>query len=219
MEYPIGVVRALVRKSLDENEVSMALIEQNADTDTLSLSAIVDQKIEQAARLVQEMAPRKLLDGGEPFPDTTIRWFGEPGNGSGYVKLPADFQRLCAFRMSDWHRPVNDAIAEGDAAYAIQSSMFKGVHGSPWKPVCAIATRTPGRVLEFYSCDGGEDVSVYIAQYYPYPTIKSNGKIRICDSLLHPTVEYAAGLASIAIGEETHGAALISNAAKHLKAE
>jgi hypothetical protein len=72
--------------------------------------------------------------------------------------------------------------------------------------------------LEFYSCDGGEDVSVSIARYYPYPSIV-DGQIRICKDLVSPTVEYAAGLASIAIGEETHGTALISNAAKHLKAE
>jgi hypothetical protein len=218
MIYSIGAIRAMVRKSLDENEVSTALIEQNADTDTLSLNAIIEQKIEQAARLVQEMAPRKLLDEGAEFPDTTISWDGEPGHGSGYVSLPEDYQRLCAFRMSDWHRPVNDAIAEGDAAYAIQSSRYKGVRGGPWKPVCAVATRNSGRVLEFYSCDGGADVFVSVARYYPYPSI-ANGKIRICAGLLPPTVEYAAGLASIAIGEETHGTALISNAAKYLKAE
>lgn len=218
MLYTIGEIRALVRKSLDENEVSVALIEQNDDTDTLSLNAIIEQKIEQAARLVQEMAPRKLLDGGVIFPSTAITWDGEPGHGSGYVPLPDDYQRLCAFRMSDWHRPVNDAIAEGEPAYAIQSSRYKGVHGGPWKPVCAVATRNNGRVLEFYSCDGGADVTVSIARYYPYPSIVG-GNIRICKDLLQPTVEYAAGLASTAIGEETHGTALISNAAKFLKAE
>lgn len=218
MLYSIDVIRAMVRKSLDENEVSTALIEQNADTDTLSLNAIIEQKIEQAARLVQEMAPRKLLDEGVDFPDATVRWDSEPGHGSGYVPLPDDYQRLCAFRMSDWHRPVNDAIAEGDAAYAIQSSRYKGVRGGPWKPVCAVATRSRGRVLEFYSCDGGNSVSVSIARYYPYPSIVG-GNIRICKDLVQPTVEYAAGLASIAIGEETHGTALISNAAKYLKAE
>lgn len=218
MLYPIDTIRQMVRKSMDENEVSTALIEQNADTDTLSLDAIIEQKIEQAARLVQEMSPRKLLDEGAPFPDTTVQWDGEPGFGSGYVKLPDDYQRLCAFRMSDWYRPVNDAISEGDAAYAIQSSRYKGVRGGPWKPVCAVATRDVGRVLEFYSCDGGPSVSVSIARYYPYPSI-SDSHIRICKALVQPTVEYAAGLASIAIGEETHGAALISNAAKHLKAE
>lgn len=218
MLYPIDTVRAMVRKSLDENEVSTALIAQNADTDTLSLNAIIEQKIEQAARLVQEMSPRKLLDEGVAFPDTTITWDAEPGKGSGHVPLPADYQRLCSFRMSDWHRPVNEAIAEGDAAYVIQSSRFKGVHGGPWRPVCAVATRSRGRVMEFYSCEGGENVSVTIARYYPYPSI-SGGQIRICKDLLQPTIEYAAGLASIAIGEETHGTALISNAAKHLKAE
>lgn len=218
MLYSIDAIRAMVRKSLDENEVSTALIEQNADTDTLSLNAIIEQKIEQAARLVQEMAPRKLLDEGVDFPDITIRWDGEPGHSSGCVPLPEDYQRLCTFRMSDWHRPVNDAIAEGDAAYAIQSSRYKGVRGGQWKPVCAVATRSSGRVMEFYSCDGGGGVSVLVARYYPYPSIR-DGKIRICDGLVHPTIEYAAGLASIAIGEETHGTALISNAAKHLKAE
>lgn len=218
MLYSIDAIRAMVRKSLDENEVSTALIAQNADTDTLSLNDIIEQKIEQAARLVQEMAPRKLLDEGVSFPDTSIKWDGEPGYGSGYIPLPDDYQRLCTFRMSDWHRPVNDAIAEGDAAYAIQSSRYKGVRGGPWKPVCAVATRYSGRVLEFYSCDSGEDAHVAFARYYPYPSIK-NGQIRICKNLVYPTVEYAAGLASIAIGEETHGTALISNAAKHLKAE
>ena len=218
MLYSIDAIRAMVRKSLDENEVSTALIDQNADTDTLSLNAIIEQKIEQAARLVQEMAPRKLLDEGVNFPDTRIYWDGEPGHGSGYVPLPDDYQRLCAFRMSDWHRPVNDAVAEGDAAYVIQSSRYKGVRGGPWKPVCAVATRSNWRVMEFYSCDGGSGVSVSIARYYPYPSIK-DGQIRICKDLVSPTVEYAAGLASIAIGEETHGTALISNAAKYLKAE
>ena len=218
MLYTIGEIRALVRKSLDENEVSVALIEQNDDTDTLSLNAIIDQKIEQAARLVQEMAPRKLLDGGMPIPLLSVSWDGEPGHGSGYIRLPDDYQRLCTFRMSDWHRPVNDAISEGDAAYAIQSSRYKGVRGGPWKPVCVVATRELGRVLEFYSCDGGMGTHVSVAHYYPYPSIV-DGEIRICENLVQPTVAYAAGLTSLAIGEETHGTALISNAAKYLKTE
>lgn len=194
-----------VRTAMDENAHADAL-RLEEDSDTLDIDGIIRSKIEEAVRFVTSSAPVELLDGGVPFADS-LYWCE---NGSGWVQLPDDFFRLIVFRMSDWSRPVYNAISALDARYPLQHSKFAGVRGSAQKPVVAIVQSPTGRRLEFYSC---KDTSAHVMQavYYPYPMIDRDGGIDIPERLVRPVVYEAAGLSLQAIGSEA-AAAMFENA-------
>lgn len=193
-----------VRTAMDENAHADAL-RLEEDSDTLDIDGIIRSKIEEAVRYVTSSAPVELLDGGISFADS-ICW-GEMR--SGWVQLPDDFFRLIVFRMSDWSRPVYEAISALDARYPLQHSKFAGVRGSAQKPVVAIVQSPTGRRLEFYSC---KDNSAHVMQavYFPYPKIDRGGGIDIPERLVRPAVYEAAGLSLQAIGSEA-AAAMFEN--------
>ena len=138
------------------------------------------------------------LEPGNSFADS-IAWDEEVGKGPGWTVLPNDFHRLICFKMSDWERPVYSAILPNDPLYALQKSRFAGVRGNTQKPVCAIVMRPVGRVLEFYSCNKGEDVSIDLAVYLPISKIKDEG-INICERCYKSVVYKVAGLAAVSMG-------------------
>ncbi|WP_042368865.1 hypothetical protein [Bacteroides neonati] len=213
MNYSIQDIVREVRKALDENEVHASFIE---DVYTLSLNAIIEQKIPDAVRSVTEAAPSRLLDGGVAFA-TTLNWeSGTVGKGMGYALLPDDFMRLVIFQMNDWRRPVVTPIEDTDPLYFLQKSKFSGIRGGIDKPICAITTYPTGKVMEFYSCVGGADVTVKVAKYLPFPTIK-NGSIDVCRNLYTPVIYYIAGLVSNTYKDKEHGDVLFAIANDYLK--
>lgn len=194
MLYRLSEIVRAVRVILDENAVSKQLLDER-DIDTLTLDEIVLSKIADAARITERSAPVNLLDSGNNFGDA-ILW-GDQSSGS--TILPEDFFRLIAFKMSDWSRAVYQAITDRDPRYPLQASKWKGIRGTPEKPVCAIVMRPEGKVLEFYSCKD-DTATVDEAVYLPYPKIENDG-IRICERC-YPAVLYeAAGLSSQSSGE------------------
>ena len=205
-EYPIESLLREVRISLDENPTSESL-KDIGDTETLSLDAIISKNIELAAKIVEVNAPYYMLDGGEGFADkenpqadNSVSWAsGEVGIGFGTVKLPDNFLRLVSFKMSDWDYSVSEAIPDSDPRYAMQFSRFGGIKGNPQRPVVAVVQRSSGLCLQFFSCRGGEGVSVEIAQYIPIPRIAGE-KIAICERLKPAIVKYAAYLTALTIG-------------------
>lgn len=140
-----------VRVAIDMNKGDEPLI-MEGDTDTLTLDEIIMSKLADAVRMVVSEAPLHLLESGHDFGDCDLH-IGD--DGKGFVILPRDFMRLLCFRMSDWTRPVYEAITESDALYGRQSSKWKGVCGSASRPVCAVVRRSEGLVLEFYSSRSG----------------------------------------------------------------
>lgn len=196
--YRISEVLEAVRVALDENMVSKPLTDLG-DIDTLSLNDIIRSKIVEAVRQVHASAPSYLLDGGYHL--DSVQWNSD--NRSGWILLPEDFMRLIVFQMSDWNRPVYYAINEDDEQYALQSSRFKGIKGTPQKPVCVIGIRTEGRVMEFYSSKSNS-ATILRGLYMPYPIIESddNGEyIYICERCFD-AVKYAiASLAVTAYGQ------------------
>jgi len=215
MNYSIQDIIKEVRLALDENEISVPLI-AIADNDTLSLNAIISQKLVHAVRSVTQESPSNLLDGGVSFA-TTVTWeSGVSGKGMGYTTLPDDFMRLVVFQMSDWHRPVLDPIEDSDPIYLLQKSKFSGIRGGVDKPICAITTYPEGKVMEFYSCIGGLTVTVKMAKYIPYPSIV-NDNISICPKLLIPVIYYTAGLVCSTYKDKEHADVLFSIAKDYLK--
>lgn len=202
MVYNIDELMRDVRVCLDQNMTSDALL-QTDDVDTLALDDIVRSKILEAVVRVHTDAPTYLLEEGHNFGDA-IYW-GDLE--SGWVLLPQDFMRLIVFEMSDWERAVYTAISTGDPQYELQRQRVKALRGTAQKPVCAIANRPEGRVLEFYSC---KDESAYVrrAQYLPYPKIDAAGGIDICERC-HTAVVYAtAALVLTTLGEAEKASAL-----------
>ena len=188
-----------VRICLDQNMESDALIE-SGDIDTLALDEIIKSKILEAIQRVHRDAPNYLLEGGHNFGDAV--YWGDME--SGWVLLPQDFLRLVVFEMDDWEQAVYQAISTDDPEYEKQRSRFKGIRGTAQRPVCAIAIRPEGRVLEFYSCKS-EDAQVSRAMYIPYPTIDEDGGVDICERCYNAVIYTAAGLTLLTCGETEKG--------------
>ena len=211
MIFQIDNIMRDVRVCLDENMMSEALLE-SGDIDTLALDDIIRSKILEAVQRVHMDAPNYLLEGGHNFGDA-VYWREME---SGWVLLPPDFMRLVVFEMDDWERAVYQAISTDDPEYEKQRSRFKGIRGTAQRPVCAIAIRPEGRVLEFYSCKSS-DAHVSRAMYIPYPKIDEANGVDICERCYKAVVYTAAGLTLLACGEAERGNALSELAQTFLK--
>ena len=187
------------RICIDETMQSDALIE-SGDIDTLSLDEIIKSKILEAVQRVHRDAPNYLLEGGHNFGDA-VYWRELE---SGWVLLPKDFLRLVVFEMDDWEQAVYQAISTDDPEYEKQRSRFKGIRGTAQRPVCAIAIRPEGRVLEFYSCKS-KNAQVSRAMYIPYPKIDEDGGVDISERCYNAVIYTAAGLTLLTYGETEKG--------------
>lgn len=195
MIYTIREVQRDVRICLDQNMESGQLL-TTGDVDTLTLDEIIKSKIQEAVRAVHSQAPAHMLGLGHNFGETVF-WDTQE---SGHVMLPEDFMRLVVFEMSDWERPLYRAISTEDPEYAHQHSRFKGIRGTPQRPVCAIGIRPEGRVLEFYSCRS-RDAKVRRGVYIPEPQIDCGEGIEISGRCYRAVVYEAAGMVLLTLGE------------------
>lgn len=202
MIYQIDKIVQDVRICIDQNMTSEALIE-SGDIDTLALDEIIKSKILEAIQRVHSEAPNYLLENGHNFGDA-VYW---EDMESGWVLLPQDFLRLVVFEMDDWERAVYTAISTDDPDYEKCRSRFKGIRGTSQKPVCAIAIRPEGRVLEFYSCKT-TDAQVSRAVYIPYPEIDEDGGVDISERCYEAVIYMAAALVLITCGENDKATAL-----------
>lgn len=203
MIYQLQRIVRDVRVAMEENRRSEALI-ADGDVETLGLDELIASKIEQSARWVVLAAPVHMLEG--------TRWFGNivywGEEGAGWTPLPEDFLRLVVFRMSDWERPVYTAITPDNPKYGVQHSRYRGLRGTPQKPVCALVRRSVGLVLEFYSCRS-EDADVDQALYMAVPKVDKGGGIEIPEECYRSMVYHAAGLTLTTMGAGELGSALI----------
>lgn len=202
MVYNISKVMRDVRVCLDQNMTSEQLL-QTDDVDTLAFDNIVRSKILDAVIRVHAYAPPHLLEEGHNFGDAVF--WGDLE--SGWVLLPQDFMRLIVFEMSDWERAVYTAISPTDPEYKYQRQRIKALRGTSQKPVCAIANRPEGKVLEFYSCKS-TDAYVRRAQYLPYPKIDDHNGIDICERCYTAVIYAAASLVLITMGESEKSSVL-----------
>lgn len=211
MIYQLDKIMQDVRICLDQNMTSDALLD-SGDIDTLSLDDIIRSKILEAVQRVHMDAPNYLLEGGHNFGDA-VYWRELE---SGWVLLPPDFMRLVVFEMDDWEQAVYQAISTDDPEYEKQRSRFKGIRGTAQRPVCAIAIRPEGRVLEFYSCKS-KNAQVSRAMYIPYPKIDEDNGVDICERCYNAVVYTAAGLTLLTCGEVEKGNAVSELAQTFLK--
>ena len=198
-----------VRVALDHNMNSTPLADLG-DVDTLSLDDIIRSKVLEGVEQVHKAAPYHLLETGHNFGDAV--YWGELE--SGWVLLPSDFMRLVVFEMDDWERAVYSAISVDDQEYEQQRSRYKGIRGTSQKPICAIATRPEGRVLEFYSCKS-TDAQVSRAVYIPYPKIVDDS-VDVSERCYQAVVYTVAGLTLVALGEVEQSKSLFELAKENL---
>ena len=194
--YQVNPITKDVRIALDQNMISDRLVEIG-DVDTLSLNDIIRSKIEDAVKRVHSEAPYYLLDGGNNLGES-IYW--NEGKNTGWILLPDNFMRLVVFQMDDWERAVYHAMSEDDPEYELQSSKFKGIRGTPQRPVCAIAVRPEGRALEFYSCKSTQ-AQISRAVYMPYPHIDETDGINICKRCYEAVIYTIASLVLVTYGD------------------
>jgi len=187
MIFNVDRIMRDVRVTLDQDRTSTALF-ADGDVDSLKLDDIIRSKMLEGVQRVHLVAPYHLLEQGHNITDDvedvddndwdndteeivaygpSIHWADQE---SGWIVLPDDFMRLVVFEMSDWERPVYEAITPADPQYAKCRSRVKAICGTAQRPVVAIGVRPEGRVLEFYSCKN-EQAVVSRGVYIPYPAI------------------------------------------------
>lgn len=202
MIYNVQEIARDVRVCLDQNMVSDQLL-LSEDVDTLALDDIIKSKIVEAVARVHGNAPAHLLEEGHNFGDA-VYW---DELESGWVLLPQDFMRLIVFEMSDWKHAVYTAISASDPEYALQRQGIKALRGTAQRPVCVIASRPEGRVLEFYSCKSS-NAYVTKGQYIPYPGIDENDGVDISERCYTAVIYTIASLVLLTMGENEKSMAL-----------
>lgn len=194
MIYTVDRITSDVKTAIDRNATDERLI-ADCDQETLTLDRLIRSKITEGVRRVHLLSPTHLLEDGHLFGEAVYR----NEDGSGWILLPDDFMRLVAFKMSDWERTLYNAITVEDPRYRKQSSRYGGIRGNRQKPVCAIASRPEGKVLEFYS--SGEDAWVERGIYIPYPMIDRHDGVDICERCYQGAVYMIAALTVTTLGE------------------
>ena len=209
-----------VRVCLDENSSSTVLLLEG-DEDTLRLNELIRSKIAESVDVVHRDASYYLLEQGHNFgydsfdegseaeEEVSIHWNGQ--DTCGYVMIPEDFHRLVVFDMSDWERPVYEAMSVLSPEYAKQRSRVKGVRGNAQRPVCVVAVRSVGRVLEFYSC---KSQAAYVKQavYIPLAKIDSEDNIDISRLCYRGVVYMIASEVLMALGDGERAAVMVAAA-------
>ena len=188
-----------VRIAMDTNNEDNSLT-GSGDPDTLRLDELIRSKICEAIDAVQLEAPINLLEP-ESLQDAS-RTIGFDSLGRGYVKLPTNFLRLTAFRLTSWKRTVFSAIDPSDPRYDLQYSNFRGVFGSPEKPVVAIDSESgEGLTLKCFSIP--EDMTsdgITIFRGLTRAEIKDE-EVKVSKACYRPAVYRTAALSLISLND------------------
>lgn len=206
--YQVEDIVKDVRVAIDQNSQQTDLARWG-DVDTLTLSDIIRSKIEDAAKFIESNAPTNLLEGLTSDEKVTHTKLND--SDTNYVvtaKCPTDYMRLLLFSVDDWAHPVSEAIDASSPLYAFQRMKVEAVRGNPEAPVVAIVQHhEDGLVLEGYST--AKNSSTVKVIYVPQPGI-SGGKISLPSKLYRAIVYATAYLTSVAYGDQSKAAMLLS---------
>lgn len=206
MIFQVSKIKQDVRVCIDQN-VSSAPLVNDDDMDMLTLQDVIGSKILEAVELVHKAAPYWMLELGHNFSHNdgdddsrrTIYWKGVDDT-CGYLLLPDDFMRLVVFEMSDWERPVYEAISTDGPMYRRQHSRVKALRGTAQRPVVALGVKPEGKTLEFWSCKS-RNATVTRAVYIPFPVVDANNGVDISERCYEAVVYMCAGLTMMSCGE------------------
>lgn len=192
MEYAVSDLVKEVRIILDRNQESDALLTPD-DSDTLTQGKLIESRIEDAATIIESLAPPYKIDGVYYSPSPT--WTLSNGLYVGKLELMESVMRVLSVRASDWSRNAR-IITEHDEEYAYQNSRF-GVRGNPERPIAVLTHGGGKKVLELYSSNGNEGVSLC---YVSYPKVEG-GKINLPQGLKDSVLYMCASLVCIILGD------------------
>lgn len=211
VEYAVSDLVKEVKVLLDRNQESAGLLTPD-DTDTLSQAELIESKIVDAARIIEEEAPYYLV-AGKNILNLVAPTFTKIGDTYiGRIALPTDFMRLLTIQMDDWDRPAK-IISSEDEEYHLQFCKYSGVRGNPHKPVAALVQSSSGDLeLELFASKSLKAKLKY-GTYIPIPSI-SNGSIMICEKLKDAIVYMAGYLTCISLDDTDTASKFIGVARK-----
>jgi len=114
----------------------------------------------------------------EHFPNLT--------QGTGFVKIPADFYLLTSFRMRGWMTPVYEAVLENSHTAELQQNEY--TRGESNRPVCVIGKT----YINYPPSDRTHTSGLYDVLYY-YSLPKSFSEHKIEDAIYLPIPEEIEG--------------------------
>ena len=201
---------ALGGRGHEEVDAVMVKVE---DYDANTYDGGIDVHLQAVDEVDSVVTGRDGLSSSVVSVGTGINWKKSGGEDygsawTGWLWLPKDFLRLLVFEMSDWQRPVFDAIGKDDPRYAEQKSRWAGVRGNTESPVVAIVPRSGSMILEFYSCDTDE-AKVINASYLAMPQIVDE-TINISVKLYRAAVYMTASLVALSREDNNFAANLKS---------
>lgn len=116
------------------------------DLMTISGEEIAVQSIETDLKLT---LGSNHSSGASGVAATVKKLFYTSGEWTGYIHLPLNFLKLVYFKMTEWFRPVTEAITVTDPKYILQQN--EHTRGGLAKPIIAIRSDNYYKVLEYYS--------------------------------------------------------------------
>lgn len=106
-------------------------------------------------------------------------------NGRVILPIPDDFLKLISLKMSDWTYSVNVITAPSASKAIFQHCSWKGIRGSPSRPVVTSGVDTDGTPSLFlYS--SSKDATLESADYLPIPAITPEGFLEVPEALYSP---------------------------------
>lgn len=193
-----------VRVAIDMNRRDDSLAEEG-DPDTLELDELIRSKICEGIDMVHLEAPARLLE-------TTYIEEARPGlaidsvdnEGRGLIMLPDNYLRFVLFKMDGWRYTVYEAIDETDVRYQQQWSRWKGIHGTPEKPVVAITGSVGNkRTLEIFTTEAGKHI--YDSRHMLMAEIDNDNKVVISKKCYRSAVYRIAGLVLTSLNDALGG--------------
>mgnify|MGYP006987710756 CR=1 FL=1 len=223
-DYQVSNIVRDVRIAIDQNQDAKSM-ENFGDVDTLDLSNLIKDKIEDAAKLIMKAAPLHMIGKGVKPNNLEILYEKVyEGDSQCYavVKLPADYMRCVTFRMEDWLLPItgSDIITPESPEYALQRSRVVGVRGNKERPVLVLvpyvadATKkeTEEDKTEYcYEAYSTDDKKQCYFTYLPIPTI-SKDKISLPSRLYRAVVYAIAYLTALALNAQAQASVMLSTA-------
>lgn len=197
MECAVSDLVKEVKVILDRNQESDALLTPD-DSDTLTQGKLIESRIEDAATIIESLAPPHKVNGSHYSPSPT--WTFVNGLYVGKLELMDSVMRVLSVRASDWNRNAR-IITEHDEEYAYQNSKF-GVRGNPDRPIAVLINNRGSNALELYSSSTNEGVSL---SYVSYPKVE-NGNINLPQGLKDSVLYMCASLVCVSLGDMTSAA-------------
>ena len=207
VEYAVSDLVKEVKVLLDRNQESAGLLAPD-DSDTLSQAELIESKIVDAARIIEEEAPEDMVEG--TLCTNEVTWTDSNGYYVGKMVLPTDMLRILSVKAEDWTRSAT-IISESDDAYKYQNCKF-GIRGNPERPIAAIVHTANGKCIELYTSKKQNATLSFI--YVQVPSITDEQKISL-PSVLKDSILYMAGyLACVSLGDTDTASKFIEVARK-----